>query len=935
MTGFRFATPAALYLLWLVPAIAGWWFLVLRRREQSLSRFVSAKMRERLGPKSTVRRDAAQAAVFLAAFLLMIIAAARPQWGMREEMVYQKSRDLVVALDVSRSMLASDVHPNRLERAKADVLDLIRELRGDRIALLAFRRTGVLLCPLTTDHAFLRQTLDMISTESAPRGETDLGDAITKALAAFEPGEGSHKAIILISDGEDLAGKGVEAAERAGKAGIPIFTVGIGSRAGSRIPDPAAGSGGFLRHRGEDVLTRLNDNVLYQIAEKSGGAYVPLETAGMATVTLGTLYRDHLRRVAARETAESLQSRYIERFQVFLLPGVLLMILALSMGRGRPAVRRLSPETGIHPAGPGPAARPAALHASLRLLIAACVASAFATALAQPSSNQQQDAAQSAAGKNQVRQQHAEHPSARPIRSTGQGRDAANAARQLYNSGRYEEAAQAYLDAAKEMPANVSRPFRYNAAVSFYRAGRYSEAADILRSLALEEDSARPRFYEGLGEALYRAAAHAQGTNEAQTAAAKAANLRAAGEAFRGALRMGSSHDGPAGRNLAAVLAKLPDAEREARQADILSRYGNTPAPQIAAQMLAQQRDIIRDATLALTNDSPAFITLMERLAEKQAANADLWIPLKSKILQALEAAASDTNAQQQAAALAASIEATRDSMKGAAAAFRDLDTEGYASARLAEDNVYMFWKAIAPFDMILQEDILRQTNIIDAVSADPPPDALRCRAVQGEQNEAADLTRLFIERFSQTVPEGGLPQPSTATTNGNGDAQCAITAETRHRILELAAAAQTSQKEASDLLAEARPEPAREKARRAHELLRQIEQLLPRNQSDSTAPQQQRQDQQQQEEQRQENQQQNSEESRQQEQQEPSEQQAEQPQEEHAGEQKKEQDEEQMSKDEIRRLLERALNREKEHLEEKQRLRTQYIAPSPTEKDW
>jgi len=220
-------------------------------------------------------------------------------------------------------------------------------------------------------------------------------------------------------------------------------------------------------------------------------------------------------------------------------------------------------------------------------------------------------------------------------------------------------------------------------------------------------------------------------------------------------------------------------------------------------------------------------------------------------------------------------------------------------------------------------------------VSADPPPDALRCRAVQGEQNEAADLTRLFIERFSQTVPEGGLPQPSTATTNGNGDAQCAITAETRHRILELAAAAQTSQKEASDLLSEARPEPAREKARRAHELLRQIEQLLPRNQSDSTAPQQQRQDQQQQEEQRQENQQQNSEESRQQEQQEPSEQQAEQPQEEHAGEQKKEQDEEQMSKDEIRRLLERALNREKEHLEEKQRLRTQYIAPSPTEKDW
>jgi len=129
----------------------------------------------------------------------------------------QRGRDLIIALDVSRSMLAQDVHPNRLQRAKADIQDLLRELRGDRAALIAFRGKAVQLCPLTTDYAYLEQALAEVSPESAPRGETDIGDAVTKALEAFESDAGAYQAIILISDGEDLAGRIKAAAESARK----------------------------------------------------------------------------------------------------------------------------------------------------------------------------------------------------------------------------------------------------------------------------------------------------------------------------------------------------------------------------------------------------------------------------------------------------------------------------------------------------------------------------------------------------------------------------------------------------------------------------------------------------------------------------------------------------------------------------------------------
>jgi Ca-activated chloride channel family protein len=283
--------------------------------------------------------------LLLSGLALCLFAAARPQWGHSTQVVAAKSRNVVVALDVSRSMLAADVRPNRLERAKADIADLVDSLEGDRCALVAFRQKGVLLCPLTTDRAFLRSALETATPESAPRGETDLGAAIRTALQALDPTMDDHNAIILVSDGGDLRNNALDGAAVAKKRGIPIFTVGLGDpRRETTLPD-ASGSG-VQMFKGQPVKVKLEEKALREIAAASEGRYVPLATAGTAETTLGAIYRRFLRQVAAKEQAEEEELRATERFGFFLVPGLLLLLSAALLSRGRfsGSVRRKSAE---------------------------------------------------------------------------------------------------------------------------------------------------------------------------------------------------------------------------------------------------------------------------------------------------------------------------------------------------------------------------------------------------------------------------------------------------------------------------------------------------------------------------------------------------------------------------------------------------------------
>ena len=321
----RFVNPIFLILTAIVPIVGLWWAFLRARREKALQKITLSV------PKTSV--SGLQMGLVIAGLALSLFAAARPQWGRVTEKTVERSRNVVVAIDVSRSMLAQDVRPNRLERAKADVADLIDSLEGDRCALVAFRRTGVVICPLTTDHGYLRSALEQLTPESAPRGETDLGSAIRAALDALDPAADDHNAIILISDGGDLRGEALANAELAKKRKIPIFTVGIGDpRHGASIP--SEDGRGEQKFQGQSVKVKLEEAALKAIAEASKGRYVPLATAGTAETTLGAIYRRFLRQVAAKEQNEEAE-RAAERYQIFLIPGLALLIAGAMLSKGR------------------------------------------------------------------------------------------------------------------------------------------------------------------------------------------------------------------------------------------------------------------------------------------------------------------------------------------------------------------------------------------------------------------------------------------------------------------------------------------------------------------------------------------------------------------------------------------------------------------------
>lgn len=325
-----FAYPYVLLVVLLVPFILFFCaFLIARRRKALLKLSTSV-------PDSFSQR--LQLPLIGLGLCLILFAAARPRWGKSTELIPATNRNIVVAIDVSRSMLARDVRPDRLERAKADVADLIDSLEGDRCALVAFRRTGVALCPLTTDQGFLRSALETITIDSAPKGETDLGSAIRESLQVIAQIDGKdgekadRSAIILISDGGDLRGDAIKEAEKSKARGVPIFTVGIGDpNKESVLPSE---EGGIMKFKGANVTVKLEEEALKKIAEVSGGRYVPLATAGMAETTLGAIYRSFLRQVAIEEQNKD-ESRLEEQYFWFLIVALLFLLSGAMLSKGR------------------------------------------------------------------------------------------------------------------------------------------------------------------------------------------------------------------------------------------------------------------------------------------------------------------------------------------------------------------------------------------------------------------------------------------------------------------------------------------------------------------------------------------------------------------------------------------------------------------------
>jgi Ca-activated chloride channel homolog len=454
-----FEQPIFLWLLVVVVPAAGWFFWwAARRRTRLAEQFITARLLDQLTVGMSQRRQRARTALLLAALALLFVALARPQWGFNWETAKQSGLDIIVAIDTSRSMLATDVAPNRLERAKLEALSLMGRAKTDRLGLIAFAGSAFLQCPLTLDDEAFRQSVATLDTTIIPQGGTALAEAIRTATEAFEKSGENHQALILFTDGEDHAPDADAAASAAAEAGIRIFTVGLGTVDGEllRVRDEQ-GTEGFVKDdQGNVVKSRLNESLLQGIATTGKGFYLNLRGAD----TIDVLYDRGLAPLPKRDYSAKLVKRLHEKFYWPLGLAVLLLVIeSLLPERARTKAR-------------GPVASPVATRAAALLLLAFMGAPASAS------------------------------------ESTAQ---------KAYTSGRYDKAFKEFQSLAKRRTDDAR--LNYNAGVAAHQAGDYDAAAQHLqRATGAKETALQQQALYNLGNTRYRQGEQAAGNPEQQIA---------------------------------------------------------------------------------------------------------------------------------------------------------------------------------------------------------------------------------------------------------------------------------------------------------------------------------------------------------------------------------------------------------------------------------
>ena len=330
-----------LLLLWALPLLALLFIYAQSKRKKSLSSFVSRDLLFKVPTSVSPLNRFLKAFAFFSAVTCIIISLARPAWNMKETTLSRSGRDVVFILDVSRSMLADDLKPNRLERAKIAIVDCINQLQGDRVALVAFGGNAVIKCPLTLDYGFFLQALDNTDTSSVNRGGTMIGDAIRTALTKiFDSQQKQFRDIVLITDGEDHESFPLQAAESAGDEGVRLLIVGLGDeKEGHRIPvQDEAGQQSFLKYQGQEVWSRLDAATLRRMADASpGGKYLPVATG---TIDLGEVYLDLIASADKKMFETETIQRYEEKFQIFIALAIVLLTVEGLIGEKGPLQQR-------------------------------------------------------------------------------------------------------------------------------------------------------------------------------------------------------------------------------------------------------------------------------------------------------------------------------------------------------------------------------------------------------------------------------------------------------------------------------------------------------------------------------------------------------------------------------------------------------------------
>lgn len=331
MNEFRFAHPEWIHATWIVLALATLLVFLELRSRTVVDRLLSRSMQTRLVHRTSLGRRFSVIALLTASMILLVFALMRPQWGRTVQEAVRVDSQIMICLDVSKSMLAEDVAPNRLERAKVELDSLLGLMRDDQqVGLIAFAGKATVLCPMTTDFGFLRLVLAEAEPPSVGLGGTKIGEAIAKAVDGFRTAGDIQRLILLITDGEDHDSYPLQAAERAREKGVRIVSIGFGDEAGSKIEitDPRTGVRSFLKDReGAEVTSRLDGQTLRDIALMTQGAYVP---AGTGALDLESIYRAHLAPLLQGSLESQRRVVRNEIYQWFVLAAVLLFLLALT-----------------------------------------------------------------------------------------------------------------------------------------------------------------------------------------------------------------------------------------------------------------------------------------------------------------------------------------------------------------------------------------------------------------------------------------------------------------------------------------------------------------------------------------------------------------------------------------------------------------------------
>ena len=320
---FRFANIEMLWWLITIPVFVIAYIIITKRKQRQLMEFGDPELMAQLMPDASKSRPIVKFTLLIVALALLIVAAARPQYGQQEKTVKRQGIEVMVALDISNSMLAEDVAPNRLDRAKQMLSKMIDNMTDDKVGLVVFAGEAFTQLPITCDYVSAKMFLNTISPKLIPTQGTAIGAALQTAIRSFSGQESdAGRAIILITDGENHEDDAAAVAKQAQELGIQVFVIGIGKPEGSPIPVP--GTNDYIKDRsGQVVVSRLNEEMCQEIAQAGKGAYVRCDNTNTAMRAL----QQELDRIATTDLETTVYADYNEQYQSFLLIALLLLVI--------------------------------------------------------------------------------------------------------------------------------------------------------------------------------------------------------------------------------------------------------------------------------------------------------------------------------------------------------------------------------------------------------------------------------------------------------------------------------------------------------------------------------------------------------------------------------------------------------------------------------